>query len=232
MRPKIGILTCCVKENRHFVTDNYIQAIELAGGLSIIIPMTKVIHKEYLSLCDGFLFCGGGDITPLLFNQEPTFGLSETDLAFDLFQIKMMKSILKTRKPVLAICRGMQVLNVACGGSLIQDLASIKNAINHMQTSNNRTDFSHKVTFNPKSNLYKILGASTYVNSFHHQAIATLGHNLIISGQSKDQIIEAIEMPSHPFVIGVQWHPECMFQTSSKMRALFFNLINTNQSPM
>ncbi len=221
MRPKIGIIICSVKENRHFVADSYIQAIELSGGLPIVIPMTKKIYKEYLSLCDGFLFCGGGDITPLLFRQEPALGLGETDLKFDLFQIKLMKAILKMKKPLLAICRGMQVLNVACGGTLIQNLTT-----NHMQTSKNRDDIFHTVTFHKGTILHQLFGNQLYVNSYHHQAVAQLCKGLIISGRSKDNVIEAIEMPSHPFVVGVQWHPECMIH-SSKMRNLFHTFIHT-----
>lgn len=229
MKPKIGIIICGIKENKQYVTDSYIQAVKSAGGLPIILPLikSKAIIKDYASLCDGFLFCGGGDITPLLFGQEPDFGIGETDIGIDLFQIRMMKEIIETEKPVLAICRGMQVLNVARGGTIYQDLENVDFVtINHMQTSNSRRDISHKVMFVPKTRMYKLLGDFAYTNSFHHQAIDKLGDGLIVSGMTGDDIIEAIEMPSRTFVVGVQWHPENMLEGASNMKHLFNALIH------
>lgn len=229
MKPKIGIIICGIKENKQYVTDSYIQAVKSAGGLPIILPLikSKAIIKDYASLCDGFLFCGGGDITPLLFGQEPDFGIGETDIGIDLFQIRMMKEIIETEKPVLAICRGMQVLNVVRGGTIYQDLENVDFVtINHMQTSNSRRDISHKVMFVPKTRMYKLLGDFAYTNSFHHQAIDKLGDGLIVSGMTGDDIIEAIEMPSRTFVVGVQWHPENMLEGASNMKHLFNALIH------
>ena len=128
---------------------------------------------DYVKLCSGFLFCGGGDITPLLFGEEPARGIGETDIALDLFQIRLMKSILKSKKPVLAICRGMQILNVACHGTICQDIELRKEpSINHMQTSISRKDISHKVNTVAGSRLHRIIGEFAYTNSFHHQVIA------------------------------------------------------------
>lgn len=228
MKAKIGIIICAISDNKQYVSDAYIQAIKSAGGLPIVLPLvkSKVAIQDYVSLCDGFLFCGGGDITPILFGQEPAYGIGSTDISLDLFQIRLMKSTLESKKPVLAICRGMQILNVACGGTIIQDL-NLTNleTINHMQTSLSRRDISHKVFFEPKTKLQHLLGDFVYTNSFHHQAIDRIGAGLIISGTTGDKIIEAIEMPSHPFVIGVQWHPESMCNSSSNMKQLFHALI-------
>lgn len=228
MRPKIGIIVCGIENSRQFVSNAYIHATEASGGIPLIIPFTqeKSLIYEYIRLCDGFLFCGGGDITPLLFKEEPQHGIGETNLEFDLFQIRIMKQALESHKPILAICRGIQLLNVACGGTLLQDISSLPDTLNHMQHSHDRKDPSHSVYFTPNTILHPLMKGATYVNSFHHQAINQLGQNLIVSGTSPDGIIEAIEMPSHPFVIGVQWHPECMCQTSSKMRNLFHAFIH------
>lgn len=228
MKAKIGIVICGIYDQKQYVADSYVQVIKSVGGLPIILPIvkSKSIIREYISLCDGFLFCGGGDITPLLFGQEPVFGIGKTDIALDLFQIRLMKSVIESQKPLLAICRGMQILNVACGGTIIQDLAQTDlELINHMQSSISRKDISHRVFIKPKTKLQKILGDFVYTNSFHHQAIDRLGSNLIISGTTGDNIVEAIEMPSSPFVMGVQWHPESMCDSSVNMKQLFHTLI-------
>ena len=229
MKTKIGIVICGLIDNKQFVTDAYIQAVKSSGGLPIVLPLvkSKTVIQEYVSLCDGFLFCGGGDITPLLFGQEPDYGIGSTDITLDLFQIRLMKEIIKDEKPVLAICRGMQILNVACGGTIYQDLNQLDmETINHMQTSLSRRDISHKVFFTPKTRLHRMFGDFAYTNSFHHQAIDRLGNGLIASGITGDDIVEAVEMPSHPFAVGVQWHPESMLDSAQNMKQLFHALIH------
>ena len=228
MKTKIGIVVCGLENEKQYVSDAYIQTIKAVGGLPIILPFvkSKTILQEYTELCDGFLFCGGDDITPLLFGQEPSFGIRKTDISLDLFQIRLMKAIIEANKPVLAICRGMQILNVACGGTILQDLNLADfDVINHMQTSISRQDISHKVTFTPKTKIQKLLGGFAYTNSFHHQAIDHVGKGLIVSGTTGDDIVEAIEMPSQTFVVGVQWHPESMLDGASNMKQLFHALI-------
>ena len=227
MRTKIGVVICGLENHRQFVGDAYIQAVKSVGGLPIILPLikSKTVIQEYVELCDGFLFCGGGDITPLLFGQEPATNVGKTDITLDLFQIRLMKAVLTADKPVLAICRGMQVLNVSCGGTIYQDINLVDfDTINHMQNSISRRDISHKVIFEPESKVHKILGSFAYTNSFHHQSIDRLGKGLAVSGFTGDAIVEAIEMPSHTFVLGVQWHPESMLDCSN-MKQLFFALI-------
>ena len=227
MRTKIGVVICGLDNQRQFVSDAYIQAVKSAGGLPIILPLikSKTVIQEYVELCDGFLFCGGGDITPLLFGQEPATNVGKTDITLDLFQIRLMKAVLTADKPVLAICRGMQVLNVSCGGTIYQDINLVDfDTINHMQNSISRRDISHKVIFEPESKVHKILGSFAYTNSFHHQSIDRLGKGLAVSGFTGDASVEAIEMPSHTFVLGVQWHPESMLDCSN-MKQLFFALI-------
>ncbi len=229
MRTKIGIVICGLMDQRQYVTDTYIQAIKGASGLPIVLSLVKSkrIMQEYVALCDGFLFCGGNDITPLLFGAEPEYGIGTTDITLDLFQIRLAKMILEAQKPLLAICRGMQILNVACGGTLYQDLENVEfPVINHMQTSEKRRDISHKVSFVPKTRIHRFFGDYVFTNSFHHQAIDRLGKGLIVSGTTGDEIIEAIEMPSHPFVVGVQWHPESMLETAPNMKQLFHALVH------
>ena len=178
MEPTIGIVICGFTGNRQFVTNPYIQAIRYSKGLPVILPLVRSDHilDQYTKLCDGFLFCGGGDITPLLFGEEPRDGNGKTSITVDLFQIRLMKKILQTGKPVLAICRGMQILSVACGGSIWQDMKMIPgNVLNHMQQSASRSDISHRIRTERDSLLRRYIGSVLYVNSFHHQSVNAPG---------------------------------------------------------
>ncbi|WP_461811664.1 gamma-glutamyl-gamma-aminobutyrate hydrolase family protein [Faecalimonas sp.] len=227
MKPKIAIIICGFSENRQFVTNSYIQSIHYSGGLPIIIPLVKsnIVLQEYISLCDGFLFCGGGDITPLLFGKEPLEKLGETNITLDYFQLQFMRYVMLSGKPILSICRGMQLLNIACNGTLYQDI-SLKGSdcISHMQHSS-RKDISHKVTTKSGTLLHKLIGKTAYTNSFHHQAIDQLGKGLISSATTSDGIIEGIELINYSFAIGVQWHPEAMYHSTPSMRKLFLSFI-------
>ena len=156
MEPKIGIVVCGFTENRQFVTNPYIQSIRYSKGLPLILPLVRSDHviDEYVKFCDGFLFCGGDDITPLLFGEEPRDGNGKTDITVDLFQIRLMKRVLASQKPVLAICRGMQILSVACGGTIWQDMSLIPGRIlNHMQQSASRSEVSHRIRIERGSRL-------------------------------------------------------------------------------
>ena len=172
MHPKIGIIICGFNENRQFVPNVYIQSVRYAKGIPLLIPLVRSdrMIDDYVSLCDGFLFCGGEDITPLLFGEEPQNGNGKTDITVDLFQIRLMKRVLASRKPVLAICRGMQILNVSCGGTIWQDLSLIPQpTLNHTQQSASRGDVSHRIKIERCSKLKQFVGSCIYVNSFHHQ---------------------------------------------------------------
>lgn len=228
MEPVIGIVMCGFSENRQFVTNSYIQSVRYARGIPVVLPLVRCDHilEEYIRLCDGFLFCGGGDITPLLFGEEPKNGNGKTDVTVDLFQIRLMKKVLTSEKPVLAICRGMQVMSVACGGSIWQDMSLIPGEpLDHMQQTASRSEVSHHIRIERGSLLRRYIGSSLYVNSFHHQAVNRPGKGVAVTARAKDNTIEAIEVPSHPFAVGVQWHPECMYRTSPEMRSLFHEFV-------
>ena len=224
MYPVIGIVICGLTEDRQFVSNAYIQAIDESGGLPLIIPrvLSPGLFPDYSLICDGFLFCGGDDISPRLFGEDLLTDRGHTDTRTDQFHLDFMKHILSTSLPVFGICRGMQVLNVALGGTLIQDI-SLRNvpSLNHMQISKNREDSSHRVSFSRDSLLYRICGSYLETNSFHHQCIRQPGRDLRITGVTADGVAESIESTKRKFCAGVQWHPEHMYRSSSSMRELF-----------
>lgn len=233
MNPIIGIVSCGYMNERQFVPQTYLHAIEASGGIPVILPCTRqeASFASYEKICDGFLFCGGNDVTPLLFGEEPMTDHGKTDTQTDLFHIHFMKYALDSKLPILSICRGMQILNIACNGTIFQDLSLRPGkSLNHMQLSERREDTSHKITISSNSMLSNMIGNTAHVNSFHHQSIHILGSNLKITAIASDGIIEAVESTVHPFVIGVQWHPECMYHTCAPMRELFSTLVKKSES--
>lgn len=233
MKPVIGIVSCGYTDKRQFVPQTYIQAVEDAGGIPVILPCTQ--KEDGYSccgkLCDGFLFCGGDDVTPLLFGEELMTNRGRTDFYTDQFHISFMRYALSLKLPILAVCRGMQILNIALGGNIFQDISLRWPAsLNHMQLSANRSDPCHKITVLEDSILSNILGKTEYTNSFHHQCIHVLGQDLKPTAVASDGIIEAIESELHPFVIGVQWHPECMYRTFPSMKNLFCEFIEKSKN--
>lgn len=229
MNPIIGIVICGLADNRQFVTDAYIQAIENAGGVPLVIP--RVENSTHLlccsAICDGFLFCGGDDISPRLFGEDLLTDKGYTDERTDRFHLELMHHLLPLSHPLLCICRGMQVLNIALGGSIYQDISLREgHCINHMQISGSREDVCHRVSFSYDSMLYNICGDHIETNSFHHQCLKNTGRDLKITGVTADGVPEAIESTSRSFCVGIQWHPECMYHSSPPMRELFFRFID------
>ncbi len=233
MEPVIGIVSCGYMDRRQFVPQTYIQAVEDAGGICVVLPCThdESIYSRYGKLCDGFLFCGGDDVTPLLFGEELMTDHGHTDFHTDHFHISFMKYALSLKLPILAVCRGMQVLNIALGGNIFQDISLRWPAsLNHMQLTSDRSDPCHRITVLEDSILSNILNKNEYVNSFHHQCIRNLGKDLKTSAVASDGIVEAIESEIHSFVIGVQWHPECMYQAFPSMENLFCEFIEKSKN--
>lgn len=153
-----------------------------------------------------------------------------TDWKTDIFHIRFMQQALSFKLPILGICRGMQILNLALGGTIYQDLSlRPEKSLNHMQLSLDRSDVCHRLSISNSSLLCKICGETMDVNSFHHQCINTLGDTLKTAAIAPDGVIEAVESSVFPFAVGVQWHPECMYHVSEPMKNLFLLFVRASK---
>jgi putative glutamine amidotransferase len=205
----------------------FLESIIEAGGTPLIIPLCKpgIWLDELYQELDGVLLPGGGDIHPRRFAQDIHPKTGPICELRDEIELILAKKCAIDKKPLLGICRGVQVMNVALGGTLIQDIPDqTKSKVNHRQDSDDKflDATGHDVVIEPNSMLAKLVGkVRAGVNSFHHQAIDRLGHNLRSVAASSDDLIEAVELDNHPFYLGVQWHPELMWQ---KAEAGFLNI--------
>jgi putative glutamine amidotransferase len=184
----------------------YVQALERAGGRPVLIPPSEHGIEETLDAVDGLVFSGGSDLDPDLYDQEPhdeTFGVvPERDRA----ELALLESALARDLPVLAVCRGSQVLNVARGGDLVQHLPDLVGDEKHKHTPGTFAD--HDITLQPGTRLASLLGDHAPVKSHHHQGFGRVGDGLRIAAHAEDGTIEAVEDPSRRFALGVLWHPE------------------------
>jgi len=199
------------------VNQTYVKSVSKAGGIPVLISYTNEDDVDALAKrLDGFVFTGGPDMDPAFFGEEPVPGIGSINPTRDNFEMKLVAAVMKTGKPILAICRGCQLLNVACGGTLIQDIYSqykADNLIKHVQAAP-RWHASHSVNLMPNTKFAEVFPGKTTikVNSFHHQAIKELAPGWIIAAQAPDGIIEAAEATNYPFLLAAQWHPECFFE--------------------
>ncbi len=222
-KPIIGITPDYSYDKRRFIlSEDYTNAIMQAGGIPVMLTPTEI----FPDFADGILFSGGGDVDPLLFNEEPIRESGEISPLRDNFELWLCKEAFLRQIPLLGICRGMQILNIAANGSIYQDIAvQTDTTLKHNQNAP-RFYGTHTVTPTPDSILGKLWQEEkTTVNSFHHQAINTLGKGFFVAAYSSDGLIEAIEQKAMPFVLGVQWHPEAMQQ--EKQKAVFTYFIKT-----
>ena len=228
MKPIIGI-SPSIDGEKMFLQRDYVDAIYRAGGIPFVLPLTTKT-EEILSLVnhlDGLLLSGGEDVDPIYFNEEPLPGLGEVSPERDHFEITLSQAFLKANKPILAICRGCQVLNIAVGGDIYQDLPSQrKELIQHMQRAP-KSFPTHQIQVVEGSLLHKIVGSKTYrVNSFHHQAVRRVVSPFFVTATAKDGVIEAFESKEHTFVLGVQWHPEGMARREAIAQHFFNSFVS------
>ena len=214
MRPIIGITPSLeTNENKIYTPTSYPKAVIQAGGTPVFLNFTRddEMIEQYAAMVDGVLFSGGDDVDPASYDEEQIWGCGDICPLRDDFEIKLLKVLVEKypEKPVLGICRGAQVLNVAMGGTLYQDLRSqVEGCIRHQQQQSSHYA-SHKAMMTEGSKLHAIYGSTeVMVNSFHHQAVKDVGEGLVVTARASDGVVEGLEKPDHPYFIAVQWHPE------------------------
>lgn len=212
---------------------SYIRAVINAGGVPFLIPLEArdEVLRELFAQPSGILLTGGGDIAPQFLGEESHLVLNDVQSARDELELTLVRWSLEQSKPILGICRGMQVMNVAAGGSLIQDIATLcpnANKHDYFNSQDYPLDFlAHQVTVKKDSRLRAVLNNDQLpVNSSHHQALKEVSSAYRAVAYSPDGIIEAIEVPDHPFAIGVQWHPEELVANQDAARYLFLAFVD------
>jgi putative glutamine amidotransferase len=210
-------------------SSSYIKAVIQAGGIPFLIPveLDEEALRTIYQRVDGILLAGGGDIDPCYFQEEPHASLSGVQAERDRIELCLTRWAAAEDKPLLGICRGIQVMAVAVGGSLWQDIAAQFLGTQpvdyvHSNWHQARNLLTHTVTLESDSPLAKLVGQTTLpVNSLHHQAVKAMPAPYRVIGLASDGVIEAIDRPDHPFFWGVQWHPEELVEDQEDARQLF-----------
>lgn len=233
-RPLIGVTGSMVETGAGVkgvsLGEAYLAAVRAAGGLPVILPPAgdTAIILETLERVDGLVFTGGRDVDPCHFGEPALNETVQPEPERDAFELPLAREAVARDVPLLAICRGVQVLNVALGGSLWQDLpAQRAGGLVHRQTAS-RDTVTHTVQVVPDTLLARTLDASGAVvatNTFHHQAVRAVPHGLIVAATASDGTVEAVEAPGRRFVLGVQWHPENLQAGRAEHRRLFQALV-------
>ena len=212
-RPVVGITTYVVParwgswdQEAALVPVDYVRAVEQAGARALLVPPSVDGVQEVLDAVDGLIFSGGADLDPELYGQEPHAETSGIERERDDGELALLEGALARDMPVLAICRGSQVLNVARGGDLVQHLPEVVGDEKHKHTPGAFAD--HDVTIDASTRLGELLGERAPVKSHHHQGFGRLGEGLRVSAHAEDGTIEAVEDPERRFALGVLWHPE------------------------
>lgn len=209
---------------RAYVNHDYVRSVYQNQGVPLLLPFCESKYTEdmleaWFDCIDGLILTGGHDINPELYGQECLPKLDTIWPDRDDFDTALLQKAVAAKIPVLAVCRGHQLLNALYGGELIQDLSYGNNLLKHMQ-GHSPSLATHKIKLAAESELYKVLGEEVKVNSFHHQAVIKAGNLCRIAAVSSDGVIEAVEVPEQQ-IWSVQWHPEMMSGEDDKMAALF-----------
>lgn len=232
-RPLIGLTTALRQDYPGIMSaalrETYVRAVRDAGGLPVLIPAgPEDVLRETFARLDGLLLPGGGDIAPAEFGEQPHPELGGTEPQRDRLELTLCRWALAEDKPVFGICRGIQVMNVAAGGSLYQDIPSqYTTSISHAtDLSLPRAYIAHDVAVGAGSRLAALVGVEPLpVNSWHHQAVKGVGRGLVVTARADDGIIEGMEAPLHRFAVSVQFHPEDLYETSGRVRRLFAGFV-------
>jgi putative glutamine amidotransferase len=238
-RPLIGI-TCGQRGIQaapfYGVRPTYIGSVAKAGGLPILIAsnVDQETLRSIYERVDGVLLSGGGDIQPALYGMDASNHVHEADRGRDVAEINVVRWAAADDKPLFGICRGCQVINVALGGTLYRDIRAEYpgyNGIEHAQGNKFPRDYlAHTVSVEPTTHLATVIGEPRPpVNSLHHQGLRDIGPGLIVSAHAEDGLAEGIEIAGTHFFVGVQWHPEELYDASEPMRRLFAAFIDATR---
>jgi len=220
-----------IEREEPYMRPAYLKAIEAAGAIPVILPLG--LGKDDLTRLaetfDGFLFTGGPDIHPFYFEEETHAHCGNISPLRDTMELSLLSLVLEQQKPILGICRGIQLLNIGLGGNIYQDIPSQfpeDFPIAHRQPFAYDIP-SHTVTVVPGTLLAKVSHHDSVlkVNSMHHQAVRDLAPGLIVSGYASNRLIEAIEKPDYPFFLGVQWHPEYLWNQDLAAAGIFHEFV-------
>lgn len=238
MRPLIGIPTRSITDGaivRFAVVSTYTRALELAGGAPIAIPLQlgEETLRDIFAHLDGLLIAGGVDVHPSEFGEPIETFCGEIDRDRDIVELNLLRWAMRAQMPVLGICRGIQMLNVAAGGSLYQDIdAQVPHAQPHEHVTGepyNRR--AHSIEVDPESRLARALGATRLeVNSLHHQSVKEVAPGFRIVARAPDGIVEGIEALNGQFAIGVQFHPEWLIDDDARMVQMFKEFVDATKS--
>ena len=230
MAPLIGLTTgriACKQGQGDSVTTpcSYLNALNAAGALPVLIPLglSQEQMRGVFERLDGVLIIGGADIDPARFNGQPHPRVYDVDAEQDELDLTLVQWCAEQDKPFFGICRGIQSINVALGGSLYTDIADQygKEQRHDWYPDIPRNTLAHGLRLDPGSLLAGVMGGSEFeVNSLHHQGLSRIAPGLKVVGHASDGLVEAVELPGHPFGVGVQWHPEWL-QEHEHARALF-----------
>jgi len=217
-RPLIGITPAYeYDEEKIYLNNNYVESINRAGGLPMILPLTEdcEVISQIAKTCYGLLVSGGPDMDAMYYNEGNMHCNGNISPLRDAMELALVREVFKLKKPIFGICRGIQVLNVAMGGTLYQDIPSqIKNSdvLKHSQAAP-RWYPTHEISIVGNSNVWSSFNCNTIrVNSFHHQAVKNVAPGFKVTSAASDGVIESIEFDGDIFVMGVQWHPEHMWK--------------------
>jgi putative glutamine amidotransferase len=243
MKPMIGITPSPSLDTqphgqflRYALNEAYASAIEAGGGIPVILPPQSNNTAELIARVDGLLLSGGGDLAPELYGaidiHPATYGIEPVR---DQFELELVAEAISTDLPILAICRGIQVLNVALGGSLVQDIPTqVESTVDHRQQEVGlpADEIGHDIELGDDPAATGLFdGESHGVNSFHHQAIDRLASSLVVVGTAADGVVEAVVRPESRFVVGLQWHPELMFRRHPEQLRPFAALVAKAAAP-
>lgn len=227
MKPIVGLTSQSEHQiNRKInkVNNTYIQSVIENGGIPVVIPVLQDIEdiNRYIDIIDGIIFTGGEDVSSLYFSEEPIREVSHIDRDRDKMELELFKEAYDRDMPILGICRGVQLINIALGGSLYQDIyKAVPEAIGHT-CGHNIQEGHHTIEVDRDSILYEVYGEEKLlVNSLHHQAVKDLGKNLRVTSRAVDGIIESIESTEDKIIFGVQFHPEAMGTKYKEYNGIF-----------